>query len=242
MPGVQTPWLADVLGWRPYPGRGVIALRLTPGMSCVVYFLTGRSIASQQRQITQEDSGDLVVETITSGTDRDALRHYTAVARRGGVVVAGNGSQVVPVAEALARGTDPLAASREHSFEPDRPIFTPRVWVSTADAGATFTFARAMKSIRESDSSDHIVWSPAQPKPGEGALITTYEGSADNVSTSRLPVSFTSPAATPSEASEGVWSTVHPSLRVTAAASDPATFPGLIQLALNHHQVGMVRE
>lgn len=62
--------------------------------------------------------------------EHDALRHYVALARRGAWWVLGNGDQVVPIADDLAGGADLATAWGRHTFEPDPPIYTPRIWLA----------------------------------------------------------------------------------------------------------------
>lgn len=129
-PGVSVPTMSDlgqILGTRGYPGRGCVSARLADGRLYLAYFLTGRSEASRSRTVELQPSGDVQVRD-TSGGDHDDLRHYVAAVRREGWTVVGNGDQVEPLASALAAGKDPASAWAEHTYEPDPPIFTPRIW------------------------------------------------------------------------------------------------------------------
>jgi hypothetical protein len=119
--------LKELLGTRPYPGRGLAVAKTRQGALQVVYFLTGRSDASRSRAIAILPNGDVAVQDTTSTSCHDALRHYVAVARRQNWLVVGNGDQVVPLAEDLAGGTSITAAWSRHSNEPDPPIYTSRI-------------------------------------------------------------------------------------------------------------------
>jgi IMP cyclohydrolase len=223
--------VAELLHARPYPGRGVLAARTAGGQRCIVYFLTGRSPASRQREIVVLPDGDVAVRSTAGGQPTDALRHYVAAARRERVVVVGNGSQVSLRAEALAAGTGPLDAWTEHSYEPDEPIFTPRVWVTTTtEFGGSSLIGYASRSQRAEGDADRVIWAPGEIAPGDGTLMSTYDGSAERVRTARLPEDVHTGAGSVSELLAEVWAALDPDLRVAALALDPEDFTGTLEL------------
>lgn len=222
--------LAEVLQSRPYPGRGVIAARTVDGGRCLAYFLTGRSPASREREIAVLPDGDIAVRGTSTSGSADALRHYVAGAQRGEVVIVGNGSQVVPIAEALAGGADPLAASAQHTYEPDGPIFTPRIWVSTTtDPAAPVLIGYAARSDRGGDV-DRVVWAPGELAPGDGILMSTYDASAAHVRTARVPQDLHTDAATPGQLLQEMYGALDRDLRVAALALDPGDFAGTLEI------------
>jgi IMP cyclohydrolase len=223
--------VSEILQSRPYPGRGVLAARTATGERCLVYFLTGRSPASREREIVVLADGDVAVRSTGDGQPADALRHYVAAAQRDGVVVVGNGSQVVPLAEALARGADPLDAWSAHSYEPDEPIYTPRIWASTTtDPDGPVLLGYATRSARAAGDVDRVIWAPGRLAAGDGTLMSTYDGSAANVRTARVPEDVSTAAASLDELLTEVWSALDPDLRVAALALSPDDFADTLQI------------
>ena len=212
--------ITAVLTERSYPGRGLLAARTTDGSRCIVYFLTGRSQSSRQRRLAVLEHGDVAVQGIEAG-QFDPLRHYVAAARRGTWVVVGNGSQVVPIAESLSGGADALTAWRQHSYEPDGPIFTPRIWVASTVGAIEYLIGYALRSGRGDDAADRIVWAVEDLPPGSGVLLTTYDGTPQEVSCTRVPVDVQTPASTAEALLSEVFKALDPDLRVAAFALDP---------------------
>lgn len=214
--------LVDALRTRPYAGRGCLASRLADGSLWFAYFLTGRSEASRSRalKLDQHRDGDLRVVDTRRGGEHDALRHYVAAARRGRWTVMGNGDQVEPLADALAASMEPASAWAAHTFEPDPPIFTPRVWIC-ADAEERVLVGSARRSTRPDASTDRGLWMPETLAPQSGILITTYSGTAEDVITSGLPLDVGVEAATGEELLDVTWDALEPSLRVAAFVAQP---------------------
>ena len=219
--------LTDALGGRPYPGRGCVAARTGDGSLWFAYFLTGRSEASRSRALEPcGPDGVRVADTRDTGS-HDALRHYVAASRRGVWTVVGNGDQVEPIADALAASVDPVTAWQAHTFEPDPPIFTPRVWIC-ADADERVLIGSARRSDRPDGSADRGVWMPDSIGRGSGVLITTYAGTANDVVTSGLPLDVVIDDAAGEGLLETVWDALDPSVRVAAFAVQPADFDGTL--------------
>ena len=212
--------LADALRDRSYPGRGCLAARLADDSLWFTYFLTGRSDASRSRALEQHAGGDMHVVDTRSGGERDALRHYVAAARRGRWTVVGNGDQVEPLVDALAASVEPAAAWAEHTFEPDPPIFTPRIWIC-ADAEERVLVGSARRSTRPDGSADRGLWMPETLAPRSGVLITTYAGTVEHVVTSGLPLDVEVQAATGEELLDVTWDALEPSVRVAAFVAQP---------------------
>ena len=210
--------LADVLASRSYPGRGCLAACSASGDLMLSYFLTGRSEASRVRSIRARADGD--IEIAGRSAEQDSLRHYVAAARRGEWLVVGNGSQVVPVAEELAKSGDVAQAWGPHSYEPDSPIFTPRVWMAWHST-RPLMFGQARRSSRADGGPDRVAWFVEEIPPGNGVLLTTYTGTVDDVVTSTEPVDVEVSFQTPAELSEAIWQGLEPAVRVGCFVVDP---------------------
>ena len=213
--------ITDALQSRPYPGRGLIVARTAGGSRCIIYFLTGRSAGSRERRLATLQNGDVAVQGLEPGGQFDPLRHYVAAAQRGAWIVVGNGAQVTPVAEALAGGADALSAWRPHSYEPDGPIFTPRLWVATQAATNESLLGFSLRADRGGDEADRVIWALDALAPGAGVLLSTYDGTAEQVHNTRVPVDVWTRSETGSALLDEVFGALHPELRVAAFALDP---------------------
>lgn len=217
--------LAAVLGTRPYPGRGCLAARLPNGELWLAYFLTGRSAPSRARALELGSNGDVRVVDTRSDGEHDALRHYVAAAHRGEWTVIGNGEQVLPLAQTLAATSDAVAAWAAHSYEPDAPIFTPRIWICV-DTHERVLVGSARHSDRPDASCDRILWMPERLEPGTAVLMTTYAGTTEHVVTSGLPLSLTGNWDSGDALLADTWEQLNPALRVAAFAARPVNVDG----------------
>lgn len=133
----------SLFGSVEYPGRGLAIGRDADGVPFFAYWLTGRSPASQARELVVQDR-ELIVRD-TSGGPVDDLRHYTAAIRGDDWVIVGNGTQVSELTAAheheRQNGSkspfDLQLAVRRITYEPDPPIRTPRITASATITGIT---------------------------------------------------------------------------------------------------------
>jgi IMP cyclohydrolase len=212
--------VAELLSGRPYPGRGCVAARTGTGELVFAYFLTGRSEASRNREMVALETGDVVVRD-AGGESGDPLRHYVAAARRGPWTVVGNGHQVVALAETLAAGRTELEAWSEHTFEPDEPIFTSRIWAAHRSGGPDCLLGFARRSDRPDGGPDRVVWLVDVLAAGSGTVMTTYAGTADKIARTTAPVDVTVAAGGAPELLDEVWRALTPELRVAAVVLLP---------------------
>ena len=170
----------EALRHMKYPGR-VIVLGRDPSneYDVVVYAVTGRSPSSQARRLEQD--GDTIV---TKPTDPEVLKTgnpdllvYSAVCF-GGRLAVSNGQQTEDVARAEAdHPVGALAAGlRNWSFEPDAPIFTPRI------SGLLWPDGRAALGLikRADDGTTRRLYFESVLRPGQAEMIATYAGPNQN--------------------------------------------------------------
>jgi len=161
-----------------YPGRLIIiGAPRDSGEAVIVYAITGRSPSSQARKLVLRDGGIWV-----QPTDEATLRQgnvdllvYPAVLFGPAGVAVSNGKQTTDVIHRLAPGVDPVSALSKAlaawDFEPDAPIFTPRI--SGCLAGA----AAGLSVLRRGPSGETLrSYYEVGLRPGEGRLVSTYEG------------------------------------------------------------------
>jgi IMP cyclohydrolase len=161
-----------------YPGRFIILGRDEIGeQGIVVYGIMGRSLSSQARKL--ELVGDRIV---TKPTDQDVLKKgnpelliYPAIIFSRGIAVS-NGNQTTNIDEQLRKTAEPKGilnrALRNWDFEPDPPIFTPRI-----GGYLLSSFEAALGIVRrgEDGSSQRTVFDFVL-SPGQGQMICTYAG------------------------------------------------------------------
>ena len=168
----------SLLASMEYPGR-LIALGISRAgdRAVTVYAITGRSPSSQARRLVARDGGVWV-----EPTDEDVLKKgnvdllvYPAVLFDGGGVAVSNGKQTGDIRARLAGGGTPVSvlaeALKRWDYEPDSPIFTPRISGCLARREAALSVVRRGPSGAALRSYFEV---PLQL--GKARLISTYMG------------------------------------------------------------------
>ncbi|UWE07611.1 IMP cyclohydrolase [Actinacidiphila bryophytorum] len=213
-----------VLAGNPYPGRGVVWARTLDGRLAAGYFLTGRTAASQGRCLRLH--GDELVVAALGEPGHDPLRHYTAARQRGDRLVYGNGEQVAQVADRLAAGATPTEALGGLAYEPDPPVFTPRITVvaDLRDGAAWFGAARRPRGTRT--GADVMTLALAELAPGDALLMTTYRSDGRTPATAEPYVEARTAATDRHELLTTLWSALPTDLRVAATTFEPDQLSG----------------
>lgn len=161
-----------------YPGR-LIAMGLAPAgaKAVIVYAITGRSPSSQARKLAHRDSGVWVQPTdedVLKKGNIDLLVYPALLFGQAGVAVS-NGKQTADIRDALLAGAAPVAvlsqALAAWDYEPDAPIFTPRI------SGCLVRGAAGLSVVRRGESDEPLRSYFEVPfREGEGRLVSTYAG------------------------------------------------------------------
>ena len=214
-----------------YPGRGLVVARTPVDGLCVVYFMTGRSLASRDRALVRE--GESVYARSRSVSLHDPLRHYRAVSVGPQWCVVGNGNQVDTIASKL-ESMSPPEAVQGIEYEPDPPLRTPRITlVAPRQAGSAPVYVSAARASALDPASTRLSCLTVNDlTEGVGVLTTTYSTSGAGIDTSRPPVEFSSAASSAAELLSAVWESLPADLRVAAIAvqpmsKDPLALPAL---------------
>jgi len=210
--------LGETIGARPYPGRACL-LATVRGERVIVYFLTGRSEASRQRNLNAEAGSVFVVDADSSS--HDPLRHYRAIAGADDWIVVGNGSHVDKVLTSLVTGRGPFEIMSTMSAEPDPPIYTPRIWVAVQRGQPQSASIFGHVSCRPDGGTTRCIWSVDELADDVAVLMTTYSGTVKDVKVTEGPtyVSFHADSAT--DLIQLVWNCLDPQLRVGAVLVFP---------------------
>jgi hypothetical protein len=216
-----------------YPGRGLAIGRDADGVPFFTYWLTGRSPASQARELVVHDHEIIVRDT--SGGSVDDLRHYTAATRGADWVIVGNGTQVSDLTALRPQQPDLQLALRQLTYEPDPPIRTPRITASATLTGAGLTDV-VVGSARPYDGAPELTEHPslyaAQIAPGTALTTTTYSGTTTTITPNGRPRTVAVPGAWTS-ISDALWTALNPSLRV-AIVTIPLDQPTFSAADLRH--------
>ncbi|GAA4606533.1 IMP cyclohydrolase [Actinoplanes octamycinicus] len=211
--------IGEALTVNRYPGRVLVLARTGDGELTGVYALTGRSPSSKARRIVPGDA-ELRVEA-TGEHAHDRLRHYTAAHSDDRWTVFGNGEQVTTVFERLSAGAHPAVALDELDYEPDPPIWTPRITVVVDRRDGTAWLGAARRGGGRRESTDVTVTTLRDLAVGDVALLTTYTSDGTEVTTAPRVLDLTTTAATGDELLDLVWSALDPEFRVAAAQLSP---------------------
>jgi IMP cyclohydrolase len=197
-----------------YPGRLIIiGATGDAGIAVVVYAITGRSPSSQARKLVHRDGGIWVQptneETLKTG-NVDLLVYPAMLIANGGIAVS-NGKQTSDVRDRLRPGGDPVSALSSAlagwDYEPDAPIFTPRI------SGCLTGNAAGLSVVRRGPSGETLRnYFEVGPRAGEGRLVSTYEGpNADPLPVFRGEPRFLRLAGTTAgEAAEAIYRDLAP--------------------------------
>ncbi|MCJ7485921.1 MAG: IMP cyclohydrolase [Candidatus Aminicenantes bacterium] len=161
-----------------YPGRLIAIGPASAGARIViVYAITGRSPSSQARRLALRDRGVWV-----QPTDEDVLKKgnvdllvYPAVLFGQTGVAVSNGKQTADIRDGLSSGAGPVGvlsmALAGWDFEPDAPIFTPRI------SGCLVRGSAGLSLVRRGEAGETLrSYFEVPLREGEGRLVSTYEG------------------------------------------------------------------
>lgn len=205
--------LTQVLKSLEYPGRLLAAGADPAGAGLVVYVITGRSASSQARKLIR--SGDKVMvrptdeKTLKKGNP-DLLIYSAVMASEVGLVVS-NGKQTEDVYEAMRSEPNPAAALARAlggwDYEPDSPIFTPRISACVGRGKLALSVIRrgpAGESLRE--------YFERPLARGRAYMVSTYRG--ENLDPlpvfDRPPVEVETEDSDPHEAAERIYASLAP--------------------------------
>jgi IMP cyclohydrolase len=209
----QLTTITAYLAGRPYPGRGLMLSRSHDAITVSV-FLTGRSHASQARRLVQ-GSGTLEVVP-TDGAADDPLRHYFAIVTQGERLVAGNGRQVSDIAASECGPATAEEEFRRLTFEPDPPIFTPRLSAVVDLSGSPLALL-GIAGHGTSGETTHQLRQVHELAPGDAWLLHTYDGNVDSPGSRGFIVQLHGDATGSAGASD-IWSALSPEYRVAVGS------------------------
>ena len=161
-----------------YPGRLIaMGLAAAGARAVIVYAITGRSPSSQARKLVLRDHGVWVQPTdedVLKTGNVDLLVYPALLFGQSGVAVS-NGKQTADIRDGMASGAGPISvlskALAAWDYEPDSPIFTPRI------SGCLVRGLIGLSLVRRGQSGDPLrSYFEVPLREGEGRLVSTYAG------------------------------------------------------------------
>jgi IMP cyclohydrolase len=162
-----------------YPGRGLVIGRSSAGDAWLqIYWIMGRSQHSQNRRFVVE-GGSMRTEPVDASLVQDpSLIIYNAMLELPGVYLVTNGDQTDTLVEVLRAGGTFDDALETREREPDAPNYTPRIsgMLDLSKQPVEIAISILKANGVNPELTDRITFRPAQPPPGLGYCVTTYQG------------------------------------------------------------------
>ena len=175
--------ISEILGSKPYPGRGIIMGRSSDGNhAAIAYFIMGRSANSRNR-IFEETEGihnDIRTKAFDECLVTDpSLIIYNPVKTHWDKIIVTNGVQTDEISELMdAKRLTFEQALRFIEFEPDAPYYTPRISgvINFCDSAPFFDYALSIAKTADGnpESCRRFVYNYSVPIAGQGHFIHTY--------------------------------------------------------------------
>jgi len=165
------------LNGNTYPGRGLMIGQHCDGQNAVIaYFIMGRSENSCNRLFVPDGSGLRTVPFDASRMKDPSLVIYSPVRVLGNQVIVSNGDQTDTIYDHLRDGKSFEDALRSREFEPDAPIYTPRISGLMTKNRRTFSYKLSILKASEGAQKvcQRFFYEYNEPVVGEGHLLHTY--------------------------------------------------------------------
>ncbi|MFN2272572.1 MAG: IMP cyclohydrolase [Anaerolineae bacterium] len=162
-----------------YPGRGLVIGRSSAeGAWLQIYWIMGRSQHSRNRRFVVEGNSMRTEPVDVSLVKDPSLIIYNAMLELPGIYLVTNGDQTDTIVETLqAGGTfDDALGTRER--EPDAPNYTPRIsgMLDFNKQPVEIALNILKGNVVDPELTDRFTFRFAEPPPGRGYCITTYQG------------------------------------------------------------------
>lgn len=174
--------LGTLLSNNAYPGRGIVIGRSADGKKAVLcYFIMGRSAGSRNRVFESDGEGIRTRAFDESKLPNPSLYVYRAVRVLGKYTIVTNGDQTDTVYDALSEGGSFYDALRTRTFEPDPPIWTPRISGLLTVENGKMSYALSILKNGGDETPLRYFYEYESPLAGEGRIIHTYAHDGDPV-------------------------------------------------------------
>ncbi len=164
-----------------YPGRGIVLGRSADGRHAVAgYFIMGRSVNSRNRVFEAEGDALRTRAFDPAKLVDPSLVIYFPVRVYGRQLIVTNGDQTDTIDAFLKQGGTFEDALRTRTFEPDPPIYTPRISGLVQMETGQYQLS-ILKSTPDHPEAVQRQFFEYEPVSGLGHFIHTYLGDGDPV-------------------------------------------------------------
>lgn len=165
-----------------YPGRGLAIGRSADGKKAIIcYFIMGRSAGSRNRVFEADGDGIRTRAFDESKLPDPSLYVYRAVRVLGSHTIVTNGDQTDTIYDALAEGKSFIDALRTRTFEPDPPIWTPRISGLLKVENGSMSYALSILKNGGEETPLRYFYEYASPLAGQAHILHTYAGDGSPV-------------------------------------------------------------
>jgi hypothetical protein len=166
--------LAEAMGKDPYPGRGIVVGKTEDQHMVVVYFIMGRSENSRNRVFVKTEDGIRTQAHDPAKLVDPSLIIYSPVRYTKNTYIVTNGDQTDDIANALAEGRSFEDALRARTFEPDPPIYTPRISAVVPVDRDEYRMSILKSADGDPRGAQRFFYEYDHPLPGRGHFLHTY--------------------------------------------------------------------
>lgn len=169
----MTYQLIKLLQQNSYPGRSIVLGKHKDGKHMVIaYFIMGRSINSRNRIFVADGDGLRTQAHDPAKLSDPSLVIYAPVRVLNGVQIVTNGDQTDTIYDFMSQGKTFEEALRTRTFEPDPPIYTPRV--SGIIENGNYKLSILKSADGNPSSVRRYFFEYTDPIAGQGHFIHTY--------------------------------------------------------------------
>ena len=161
-----------------YPGRGIIIGKSIDGKYAVTaYFIMGRSVNSRNRIFVEDGAGIRTEAFDPSKLTDPSLIIYAPVRVLGNKTIVTNGDQTDTIYSGMDCQQTFEQSLRCREFEPDGPIYTPRISgiLHIENGGYNYAMSILKSNHGNPESCNRYTFAYENPVAGEGHFIHTYQ-------------------------------------------------------------------
>jgi len=228
----------ELLSGNPYPGRGIIIGCSEDGeRSIIIYFIMGRSENSRNRVFLKTEDGIRTFAYDPAKLTDPSLVIYHPVRVFGERTIVTNGDQTDTILDHLKSGSDFHSALLTREFEPDPPIYTPRIsGLVEPDGSYLLSILKTMDG--GPDNCLRCFYEYSNAIPGIGHFISVYETDGNpppSFTGEPIPVSITV-SSNLEEFAHGIWNALDEANKVSLYVRERNLSNGFVNdLIINKH-------
>ncbi len=204
--------LIEYLQGNRYPGRGIVIGRQDEKHMRIYYFIMGRSVNSRNRIFSYTEDGIRTEACDPAKLQDPSLVIYHPVRLYKHSFIVTNGDQTDTIRDFLTKGRSFRDALMTRTFEPDGPLYTPRI-SGIVRQGGRFELSILKSGDGDPDYHHRFFYTYDDVPVGSGCFISTYQCDGNP------PPSFAGePIAVTLPEPDEVWAALNPDNKVSLYA------------------------